>query len=553
MKIVVVGGVAGGMSAAARLRRLQEDADIIVLEAGPEVSFANCGLPYYVSGEITDQSALLVQTPESLKESLNLDARVNSTVTELDPDAKKVTVEGPDGSYELDYDELILSPGADAFRPDIPGINSKRVTTLRTVADALNIDEVANTAKSAVVIGAGFIGLEAAEALRMRGLKTTIVEFADHVLPPLDDETAFYVTDELRRMGIDVHTSTSVVEIEEGDDADIAVLSDGSRVEAEIILLSAGVRPRTERWEKAGVEVENGAIVVDEYGRTNISNVWSMGDAATSVDLVTGARKPVALAGPANRAGRLVADAIVGDMSHPVPKTIGTSIVRVGALTAAMTGANKRTLETEGIVHHTISLHPLNHAGYFPGASMIHMRVHFGDDGKVLGAQAAGEGGVDKRIDVLATAIKAGMTVYDLIDLDLAYSPPYGSAKDPVNMAGMMAANVLDGKMPTWSTDDLDQMREERLILDVRSVGEFNRGHIPGALNIPHTELRDRLDEVREAAAGRAVALHCMSGMRSYLALRVLQQEGFEAANHTGGLMTMVAELGDRARTVIVQ
>lgn len=553
MKIVVVGGVAGGMSTAARLRRLNEDAEIIVLEAGPEVSFANCGLPYYVSGEITDQAALLVQTPKSLKESLNLDARINTTVLSLDPVAKKVAVEGPQGEYELEYDELVLSPGADAFRPAIEGIDSKRVSTLRTVADALTIDEMAKTATSAVVIGAGFIGLEAAEALRMRGLETTVVEFADHVLPPLDEETAYYVTDELRRLGIDVRTSTSVVEIEQGDDADTAVLSDGSRLEADIIVLSAGVRPRTARWEKAGVEVERGAIVVDEFGRTNVDNVWAMGDAATSVDLVTGIRRPVALAGPANRAGRLVADAISGNMSHAVPKTIGTSIVRVGELTAAMTGANQRTLESEGIAHHTISLHPLNHAGYFPGASMIHLRVHFGEDRKVLGAQAAGKGGVDKRIDVLATAIKAGMTVDDLIDLDLAYSPPYGSAKDPVNMAGMMAANVLDGTMPIWHTKDLDRMREERLILDVRSAGEYARGHVPGALNIPHTQLRDRLDEVREAADGRAIAVHCMSGMRSYLAHRQLAQAGFDSANHTGGLMTMVAELGDRAREVIVQ
>ncbi|MDP9806529.1 NADPH-dependent 2,4-dienoyl-CoA reductase/sulfur reductase-like enzyme/rhodanese-related sulfurtransferase [Trueperella bonasi] len=552
MKIVVVGGVAGGMSAAARLRRLREDAQIIVLEAGPEVSFANCGLPYFVSGEIEDKSALLVQTPQSLKASLNLDARVNSKVTSLDPTARKVVVEGPEGTYELQYDELIVSPGAEAFRPNIEGIDSPRVTTLRTVSDALKLDDMAKTAQSAVVIGAGFIGLEAAEALHMRGVETTVVEFADHVLPPLDTETAFYVTEELHRLGIDVRAATSVDKIEVSDDADTAVLSDGSRVVADIIVLSAGVRPRTQIWEKAGIEVENGAIVVDEYGRTNVANVWAMGDAATSVDLVTGIRRPVALAGPANRAGRLVADAISGNLAHAVPKTSGTAIVRIGELTAAMTGANQRALEATGIIHHTISLHPLNHAGYFPGASQIHLRVHFGDDGKVLGAQAAGKDGVDKRIDVLATAIKAGMSVHDLIDLDLAYSPPYGSAKDPVNMAGMIASNVLDGTMPVWHTKDLDAMLENRLILDVRSAAEFAGGHLPGALNIAHTELRDRLDEVREAAAGRAIAVHCLSGVRSYLALRILQQAGFEVANYTGGLMTMRAELGERANEIFV-
>lgn len=553
MKIVVVGGVAGGMSAAARLRRLQEDAEIIVLEAGPEVSFANCGLPYYVSAEITDKAALLVQTPESLKASLNLDARVNSTVTALDPAAKTVQVSGPEGEYELAYDELILSPGADAFRPDIPGIDSARVTTLRTVSDALALDEMAASAKTAVVIGAGFIGLEAAEALNMRGIRTTVVEFADHVLPPLDTETAFHVTDELRRIGIDVRTSTSVQAIEEGEGSGLAVLSDGSRVEADVVVLSAGVRPRTATWEAAGVECSGGAIVVDEYGRTNVDHVWSMGDAATSTDLVTGAKRPVPLAGPANRAGRLVADIISGVTSHVIPKTLGTAIVRVGEITAAMTGANERALQAAGIAYHTLSLHPLNHAGYFPGASMIHMRVHFGDDGAILGAQAAGKDGVDKHIDVLATAIKAGMKVADLIDLDLAYAPPYGSAKDPVNMAGMIATNVLDGTMPIWNTKDLDAMSEQRLLLDVRSGSEYRRGHLPGSLNIPHTELRDRLHEVHDAAAGRPIAVYCMSGMRSYLATRVLQQAGIEAANHSGGLMTMVAELGDRARSVIVQ
>lgn len=554
MKIVVVGGVAGGMSAAARLRRLQEDAEIIVLEAGPEVSFANCGLPYFVSGEITDRGALLVQTPESLKASLNLDARVNSTVTKVDPQTKTVQVRGPEGEYELSYDELVLSPGADAFRPNIPGIDSERVTTLRTVSDALALDKMAEGAKTAVVIGAGFIGLEAAEALNMRGIKTTVVEFADHVLPPLDQETAYYVTAELKSLGLDVRTSTAVEAIEEGEGTGVAILSDGSRVEADVVVLSAGVRPRTDTWEAAGVECAGGAIVIDEHGRTNIPNIWAVGDAATSTDLVTGIKRPVALAGPANRAGRLVADAISGDLSHPIPTTIGTAIVRVGKLTAATTGANERTLAAANIAHHTISLHPANHAGYFPGAKQMHMRLHFGQDGKVLGAQIAGVDGVDKRIDVLATAIKAGMTVADLIDLDLAYAPPYGSAKDPVNMAGMMAANVLDHTMDVWHTCELEELRKDHLILDVRSRGEYaNEGHIDGALNIPHLEIRDRMDEVREAAAGRPIAVHCKSGMRSYLTHRQLVQAGFECANHSGGMITMLAEIGDDASGMIVQ
>ncbi|MEW6934406.1 FAD-dependent oxidoreductase [Trueperella pyogenes] len=542
MKVVVVGGVAGGMSAAARLRRLQENAEIVVLEAGPEVSFANCGLPYYVSGEIADQSALLVQTPESLKAALNLDVRVNSTVTEVDPAARTVAVVDPEGAYELSYDELVLSPGAEAFRPDIPGIDYPHVTTLRTVSDALGLDQMATDAKTAVVIGAGFIGLEAAEALTMRGVKTTVVEFADHVLPPLDDESAFHVAGELTALGMDVRASTSVTAIEEGG----VVLSDGSRVDADVVVLSAGVRPRTSTWEAAGVECTGGAIVIDEFGRTNVEHIWAVGDAATCVDLVTGAKRPVPLAGPANRAGRLVADAISGNFSHPIPPTIGTAIVRVGTLTAAMTGANERALAQAGIDHHTISLHPANHAGYFPGAKQMHMRLHFGTDGKVLGAQAVGQDGVDKRIDVLATAIKGGMTVFDLIDLDLAYAPPYGSAKDPVNMAGMMAANVLDHTMDVWHTRDLEEIRKSHLILDVRSRGEYaNEARIDGALNIPHLEIRDRMDEVRRAAAGRPIAVYCKSGMRSYLAHRQLVQAGFNCANHSGGIITMMAELGD--------
>ncbi|PKZ89236.1 pyridine nucleotide-disulfide oxidoreductase [Trueperella bernardiae] len=552
MRIVVVGGVAGGMSAAVRLRRLQEGAEIIVLEAGPEVSFANCGLPYFVSGEITDPGALLVQTPASLKASLNLDVRVNSAVTALDPAARTVRVNGPDADYELTYDVLVLSPGAEAFRPDVPGIDSPRVTTLRTVSDAHALHDAAAGASSAVVIGAGFIGLEAAEALAMRGVKTTVVEFADHVLPPLDTESAYYVAQELAELGMDVRTSTAVTAIEEpgaGGPADV-VLSDGSRVKADVVVLAAGVRPRTSIWEDAGVECERGAIVVDEHGRTNLEGVWAVGDAVVSTDLVTGARRPVALAGPANRAGRLVADAISGNLSHPIPAAAGTAIVRVGKLTAAMTGANERALE--GIAHHTISLHPADHAGYFPGATQMHMRLHFAEDGKVLGAQIVGRGGVDKRIDVLATAIKAGMTVADLIDLDLAYSPPYGSAKDPVNMAGMMASNVLDRTMDVWHTADLARLRQTHLILDVRSRAEYEgEGHIDGALNIPHLEIRDRMDEVRASAAGRPIAVHCKSGMRSYLAHRQLVQAGNTCVNHSGGMITMLAELGDSADGVV--
>lgn len=547
MRLVVVGGVAGGMSAAARARRLSEDAEIIVLERGGEVSFANCGLPYFVGGEIEHEEQLLVQTPAGLKASLGIDVRVNTEVLALDSSRRMLTILGQDGTSELMYDELILSPGASAIRPPLPGLDSPRVHTLRTVPDAIGLRAATQVARTAVVLGAGFIGLEAAEALAARGISTAVVELAPHVLPPLETEMAQLVRDELVRLGIRVHDGVSATAVESGGDHDVVVLSDGTRLSADIVVLSVGVRADTSVWEAAGVTCERGAMLTDDAGRTAVERVWAVGDATSSADLVTGARRPVALAGPANRAGRLVADAIMGKRTHALPSLAGTAIVRVGGLTAALTGANRRSLEEAGIEHHTIHLHPLNHAGYFPGASQIHLMMHFGTDGRVLGAQAVGSDGVDKRIDVLAVAIKAGFTVHDLMDLDLAYSPPYGSAKDPVNMAGMMGANVLDGTLTLWHASDLEDVLAKSLVLDVRSLEEAAEGHLPGSINIPHTELRARMDDVRRMANGRRISVHCASGVRSYLALRQLHHAGFQAANLSGGMLTLRAALGKRA------
>lgn len=547
MKLVVVGGVAGGMSCAARARRLDEDADIIVLERGGEVSFANCGLPYYVGGEITDREALLVQTPEKLKAALGLDVRVRSDVTRIDPQRRVVTVRGPEGDYELAYDALVLSPGAQAARPPIEGIDSPRVQTLRTVPDALAMREsVEAGAKRAVVLGAGFIGLEAAEALEGQGLDVSVVELADHVLPPLEPELASLVTAELCRLDIDVHDGVAASAIEQGVDRDIVHLADGTQLEADLVVLSVGVRPDTSVVEAAGVECERGAIVVDEHGRTSVEGIWAVGDATLSVDPITGARRPVALAGPANRAGRLVADAICRpEEAAALPAPLGTAIVRVGQLTAALTGANRAALERAGIEYETVHLHPLQHAGYFPGSAQIHLIVHFGRDGRILGAQAVGHDGVDKRIDVLATAMRAGMTASDLIDLDLAYAPPYGAAKDPVNLAGMMGENLLNGTLSLWYPDQFEDAEASALLLDVRSASEFDSGHLPGALNITHTELRDRLDEVRAAANERPVRVYCASGMRSYLAHRQLAEAGLDSATLSGGLLTFRAARPD--------
>lgn len=551
MRLVVVGGVAGGMSAAARARRLSEDAEIIVLESRGEVSFANCGLPYFVGGEIEDKEQLLVHTPASLSASLGLDVRVNTDVVAIDTKNRVITLSDSDGTSELSYDELILSPGASAIRPPIPGLDSPRVHTLRTVPDAVGLKAAVEGARTAVVMGAGFIGLEAAEAMQMQGLRTAVVELAPHVLPPLETEMAQLVRDELVRLGIAIHDGVSAIAVEQGEDHDVVVLSDGTRLDADIIVLSVGVSPDTRVWEEAGVTCDRGAILIDELGRTAVEHIWAVGDATASADLVTGARRPVALAGPANRSGRLVADAIMGKRGHVLPGLAGTAIVRVGALTAALTGANRRSLDEAGVEYHTIHLHPLNHAGYFPGATQIHLMMHFKTDGRVLGAQAVGNDGVDKRIDVLAVAIKAGFTVHDLMDLDLAYSPPYGSAKDPVNMAGMMGCNVLDGTLKLWHAEDVEDVVASSLVLDVRSAAEVADGHLAGSLNVPHIELRDRMEEVRAAANGRPVSVLCASGVRSYLALRQLDHAGLQATNLSGGMLTFRAALGARANTFI--
>jgi NADPH-dependent 2,4-dienoyl-CoA reductase/sulfur reductase-like enzyme/rhodanese-related sulfurtransferase len=549
VRIVIVGGVAAGMSAAARARRLDENAEIIVLERGEHVSYATCGLPYYVGGEIDDAGALLVQTPESLRAALALDVRTRHEVTDIDPTARTVTVHSDRGVEALAYDALVLAPGAVAVRPPIPGLDSPRVHTLRTVPDALALrTAVDGSARRAVVLGAGFIGLEAAEALARRGVQVSLVELADHVLPPLDEEMAALVAEELHRLGVTVHTGSGAREIIPGATHDTVVLTDGTRLVADLVVVSVGVRPDTAFVERAGIRCENGAIVTDEHGRTSAPGVWAVGDAVLSTDAVTGLRRPVALAGPANRAGRLVADDILRPGSaRPLPRPIGTAIVRVGRLTAAMTGANRASLTAAGIPFHTIHLHPDQHAGYFPGASPIHLLVHMRDDGLLLGAQAVGADGVDKRIDVLATAIRAGMTAPDLIDLDLAYAPPYGQAKDPVNLAGMVAANVLDGTLRLWYAQDLPTVRQTALLLDTRSRSEYRTGHLPGSLNIPHTQLRDRLDEVRRAAAGRPVRVLCASGVRSALAHRILAQAGFDSASLSGGLLTLRAVHRDGA------
>ena len=543
------------MSAAARLRRRDEGAEIIVLERGKYVSFANCGLPYYVGGEIEDPAKLLLHTPQSLKAALNLDVRINSEVSGIDPDGHCITVSntGTGEAYTLSYDYLILSPGALAARPPIDGLDSPRVHTLRTVDDALALREATGT--RAIVLGAGFIGIEAAEALAARGFETHLVELAEHVLPPLEVEMATLVTQELRNLGVHVHVGVAAQAIAHADNNDVVTLSDGTVLHADVIVLSAGVRPDTAVAEAACIETSRGYILVDEHGRTSADDVYAVGDGTMGRDH----ERPVALAGPANRGGRLVADAIAdaerGEATaRPIPSPQGTAIVRIGSLTAAMTGANRQTLNASGTQYFTVHTHANQHAGYFPGAKPVHILMHVGTDGQILGAQAVGADGVDRRIDVIATAMRAGLSATDLIDLDLAYAPPYGQAKDPVNQTGMVAHNVLTGELILTGPDALT---EDMPVLDVRTPGEYAAGHMPNSLNIPHTQLRGRLDEVRawvETNVGeQPFVVMCAAGVRSWIGYRIVRAAGFDVTMLSGGIQTLRAWLGDRADTVLVK
>lgn len=559
MRIIVIGGVAGGMSAAARARRLNEQAEIIVFEKGKYVSFANCGLPYHVGGEIEQESYLLLHSPASLKAELDLDVRIEHEVIGIDRDAQTVLVATPEGTETFEYDALVMSPGADAILPPIDGMDLPQVTHLRTVDEARELAARASTAKRAVVMGAGFIGLETAEAFRHRGLGVTLVELAPQVLPPLAPEMSALVEKELIAHGVDVRVGVAATGVQANsaaggsaaggsaaDDAAVTVaLSDGSSVPADIVVVSVGVRPNTALAREAGLELDpRGAILVDERQQTSDPHIWAAGDAIAVRHGVTGQVGPVPLAGPANRQGRRAADAIMGraDAAQPV---LGTAIVRAFDLTAAMTGASPRMLDQAGIEYFVVHTHPGNHAGYFPGSEVLHLMGVFSPEGTLLGAQAVGPEGVDKRIDVLATALRAGFSADDIAELELAYAPPFGSAKDPINMLGFLAQNVVNGTTKVWTAGDLPWARDNALILDVRSEREYAMGHLPEAINLPHTHLREYIEGVTQLAAGRPVRVLCASGVRSYYAHRVLAQHGFDSATLDGGMFTLVEAVRD--------
>lgn len=529
MKVVIIGGVAGGASCATRMRRMDENAEIVMFERGEHVSYANCGLPYYLGGTIRTKGELLVATPEFLKRRFRIDVRVRSEVVAIDRKAKKVRVREDDGrEYDESYDKLVLAPGASA---KTFGLGGEGTFTLRSVNDALAMDGYIrkNGARSALVAGGGFIGLETAENLAERGLKVTLAEFAPQVMPPLDPEMAVLVEDELRRGGVRVMTGKGVGSVVKTGRGVRVTFTDGSVEDTDLVVLAMGVSPETALASVAGLELAScGGLETDEYMRTSDPDVYAAGDAVAVLG-PDGGETLIPLAGPANRQGRSIADNIAGGDSSNGKRVRGASVVKVFGRTAASVGSNEKQLKKAGREYLKAYALPLSHAGYYPGASNIVMKLLFSKDGGILGAQAVGTENVEKQIDALSAFMQMGGTVRDLAEFEACYAPPYGSAKSPVNMLGFIACNILDGLAPTVSAENVTP---EYTVLDVRTPAEYASGHIPGAVNIPLDELRDRLSEV---PSGK-LAVTCAVGLRGYLAVRVLRQRGFDAYNVSGGM-----------------
>ena len=538
-RVLIVGGVAGGASTAARLRRMDEEAEIILFERGQYISFANCGLPYYIGDVIQERRKLLVATPETMRTRFNIDVCTENEVTRIDRAAKKVTVKdlATGEEYMERYDKLVLSPGAAPIRPSLPGVDLPHVFVLRSIPDTDAIKAFVDGAhpKSAVVVGGGFIGVEMAENLHLRGLQITMIEMLPQVLTPIDYEMAALVHQHLRMKRVRLAVEDGLKAIEPADHGRLRVmLQSGASCEADTVILAIGVRPENELAKEAGLELGlKGAIVVNEAMQTSDPDIYAIGDAVQVTDWVSGKPTVIPLAGPANRQGRLVADHIVGREVR-YKGTQGTAIVKVFDLTVACTGLNARQLDASGIAYRSTVTHSPSHAGYYPGSVSMTLKLLWApEDGKLLGAQIVGVNGVDKRMDVLATALRAGMTVYDLEELELAYAPPYGSAKDPVNIAGFVAANVLRGDMKIVQWSEVEDARQRGdVILDVRTPREFALGCMEGAINIPVDELRSRLDELPK---NRRILVYCAVGFRAYIACRILMQHGYDAYNITGG------------------
>lgn len=546
-RIVIVGGVAGGASTAARARRLSEDAEIIIFERGREISFANCGMPYHIGGKIQDRDRLLVQTPEKMWERYRVDVRTRQEVLRIDRENSRVLVRDLNSGEETyhAYNELILSPGAEAVRPPIPGADAEGVYTLRSLGDMDSIRDAVEEDETgrAVVVGGGYIGLEMTEALRERDVEVTLAELAEQVFIAADLEMVSPVHKQLELHGVDLRLGTSLTSIKQTDEGLSAQLSSGESVECGLIVLAVGVQPEVELAREAGLEIgESGGILVDDHMRTCDPHIFAVGDAVEVSHFVGGHLTLIPLAGPANRQGRIAADNALGREST-YSDTQGTAICKVFDLDIGMTGMSEKDLRGRDIPHEKVYVHPASHAGYYPGASQMSLKLLFNpESGAVLGAQAVGAGGIDKRIDVLATAIRAGMTVEDLSELELAYAPPYGSAKDPVNYAGFVASNVRSGDMRICHVEHVEDPNQDQFLLDVRTPAEVDAGTIPGATNIPLDELRERLDEVPD---DREALVFCKVGLRGYLACRILEQNGFRCSNLTGGYKTYRAAVGE--------
>jgi len=541
-RILIVGGVAGGASCAARTRRQSESAEIIIFDRGPFVSFANCGLPYYVGDVITDEKKLLVANTELFKQRFNIEVRLENEVLEIDRDAREISVKDLNSGqvYQERYDALVLAPGASPLRPPLPGIDLPGIFALRTIPDSRRIRNwiVERQVKQAVIVGGGFIGLEMAENLVKRGIAVTLLEMLPQVMPPLDAEMVTPVHDRLTANGVQLRLGDGVTGFEQTREGTLIVSTkSGEKHPADLVILGIGVRPETKLAKDAGLDIgDRSGIRVNEQMRTNDDHIWAVGDAVEVRDWVTGEWILIPLAGPANRQGRVAADAICG-RDTTFRGVQGTTVCGVFDLIVAATGASEKTLKRVGMAYEKVYLHPGHHVGYYPGARPINIKLLFSpQEGRILGAQAVGEEGVEKRMDVIAMALQNRATVFDLEEAELCYAPQFGAAKDPVNLAGMVAANVLRGDAPIIHWDKLAE--EEALLLDVREVGEFEAGHVEGALNIPLTQLRDR---VHELPKDQKIAVYCQVGQRAYYATRALRLQGFDAHNLTGGFKTYKA------------
>jgi CoA-disulfide reductase len=545
-KIIIVGGVAGGATAAARLRRISEDAEIVLVERGEHISFANCGLPYYIGETIKDRSKLLVQTVKGMSDRFNLDIRILSEVVSINPEKKTVMIKKLQSGevYEELYDKLLLSPGARPIVPPIPGLSEN--TTLFTLRNIPDTDKIKNHVdnnhpKRAVIVGGGFIGIEMAENLVHRGIQVTLIEMANQIMTPIDFEMASILHAHLKEKGVHLIVENGVQSFTEQGKK--IVLSDGTEIQTDMTILSIGVRPENELAKTAGLELgERGGIVVNEFLQTSNEDIYAVGDAVEVVDYINGTKAMIPLAGPANRQGRIAANNMMGK-KEIYQGTLGTSIAKVFDLTVAATGANEKTLKRLSVNYEVVHIHPSSHAGYYPGAAPIALKVIFDKEtGKIFGAQAVGADGVDKRIDVIATAIKGGLTVEDLTNLELSYAPPFSSAKDPVNMAGYVATNIMEGELEHIQWHQVNQIVSEGgLLIDVREPMEREFGFIKGSINISLNDLRNKLNDIPK---DKTVYVSCQVGLRGYLASRILKNNGYHVKNVDGGWKTYSSVYG---------